>query len=179
MRTTFDISVGVAVILTLGFTISMWWYMREDYFGRKPEVSTSPMEISDMASPTSRQRANWRFPSLALFGAIVLLSNWALIAVALGWVGEPKQKFTWVDEPVTETIAGKHYFNERVVLDGKSFKDCYFTNVTFVFNGTKPFSLTDSHFIGRPVATSENPVVMGSFVFLRGLAVLFHPMCQS
>jgi hypothetical protein len=163
MRETFDILVGIAVVLTLGFTISMWWYMREEFHGRRPAVASRT---------TERPKKDRRFIALASFGAIVLFSNWILIAIAMGWIGESKIKFVWVDEPPTEIIAGKHYYNERIVLDGKSFKDCYFFHVTFIFNATRPFSITDSHLIGKPVVASDNPAVTGAFLFLRGVGFI-------
>jgi hypothetical protein len=50
-------------------------------------------------------------------------------------------------------IGHRAHHNETVPLDGFSYYDCTFDNVTFVFQGKGPFELL----------RSDNPVVMGSF----------------
>ena len=38
-----------------------------------------------------------------------------------------------------EVVVGHKFVNERVVLDGKSYRTCTFENVTFVYEGRAPF----------------------------------------
>jgi hypothetical protein len=75
------------------------------------------------------------------------------------------------DYPLKE-IRGKTFKDETVQLDGNSFIDCTFDNVTFRFDGEAPFRFTNDHFTGKFSLTSNNPVVkttmglVGTFIKL-------------
>ncbi len=51
----------------------------------------------------------------------------------------------WGKKPRVSVIE-KSFVNERVEIDGKSFINCKFTNVTLVFRGEAPFDLSDCGF---------------------------------
>ena len=42
-----------------------------------------------------------------------------------------------------ESISGRDFKGERVVLDGKSFRECRFLSCILVFEGTEVFALAD------------------------------------
>jgi hypothetical protein len=44
--------------------------------------------------------------------------------------------------------------------------------IPVIFNATRPFSITDSHLIGKPVVASDNPAVTGAFLFLQGVSFI-------
>lgn len=60
------------------------------------------------------------------------------------------------------SIINKHFKNETVELDGKSFHDCAFENVTFVYHGTRQTQFINcsrpNHGCGY-IFQSDNPVV--------------------
>jgi hypothetical protein len=62
------------------------------------------------------------------------------------------------DYPLKE-IRGKTFKDETVELDGNSFIDCTFDNVSFRFDGDAPFRFTNDHFTGKFSLTSNNPIV--------------------
>jgi hypothetical protein len=66
-------------------------------------------------------------------------------------------------------IKNKSFLNERVLLDGHSYKDCTFTNVKFVYNGTTPTVIIRSYFKGVNAVASDNPVVNSTAVMMKGL----------
>ncbi len=55
-------------------------------------------------------------------------------------------------------IIGKTFKNERVELDGFSYIECKFINVTFVYKGEAPYDMVNIEFIGTPrfdISSSE------------------------
>jgi hypothetical protein len=56
-----------------------------------------------------------------------------------------------------ETVVGKTFRNEIVPLDGRSYSNCQFFNVTFEYNGTGPVQLLNNAFHGDVRFTSANP----------------------
>lgn len=83
-----------------------------------------------------------------------------------------RNEFIFNDFPPSIVVSKEKFINERIILDGKSYIDCEFENVTFVFNGTAPFSLMNNKFNGRIQVASDNPAISGSFALLRGLGYL-------
>jgi len=71
------------------------------------------------------------------------------------------------DYPLKE-YRGKTYKDETVQIDGNSFIDCTFDNVTFRFDGEAPFRFTNDHFQGKFSLTSNNPVVKATMELLGG-----------
>lgn len=46
-----------------------------------------------------------------------------------------------------ETVVGRHFTNEKVVIDGKKFVDCVFSGVKLTYNGTADFQFQQCEFI--------------------------------
>ena len=69
-------------------------------------------------------------------------------------------------------VAGKKFINERVLLDGHEYQNCVFENVTFVYNGTTPFSVSHNRMDGTIRIHSDNPAVNGAMLLLKGFDVL-------
>jgi hypothetical protein len=113
----------------------------------------------------------WAFSPLVL----ILLATGILVSRGMGWIGEPKQRIgatSFVNEPPRFVIANKRFINERITLDGIAYRNCRFENVTFVFNGTSPFALDGACIFGRIQVASDNPVVEGTMIWLRGLGII-------
>jgi hypothetical protein len=167
----FEILVGGATIIVVPFVILAWWYAREDYFSKHPKPGRVVTE-----APMPRRRwqflEQWRFPALVLLGVIALISNWILLAVVFGWIGE-QPKFAFSNKPATEIVQDRQFNNERVVIDGKSFRNGKFTNVTFVYNGTANFDLMNSNIYGSRWFSSDNPAIIGTVLLLKGIG--FNP----
>jgi hypothetical protein len=64
-------------------------------------------------------------------------------------------------EPL-KSIVNKHFKNETVELDGKSFHDCIFEKVTFVYQGTMPAQFVNCsrpNHAGEYIFRTDNPAV--------------------
>src|SRR5271154_4485970 len=78
----------------------------------------------------------------------------AFVANVIGWYESSKKTtvFTteeWLERAKhLELVVNKEISNQEVILDGKSFQDCTFNNVTFIYKGTAPFLLTHNHLNG-------------------------------
>jgi hypothetical protein len=135
----FDVLVGLAVIAGTVFGAMTLFYTAALYYGWKPEEGALIHMLP----------ASWALLSLAIFGIVVLLSTWALISVRMGWLWRrPSQQFVFVNEPPRNIVAGREFINQRVPLDGMAYRDCTFTNVTFLYSGTAPVEISGSHYKG-------------------------------
>jgi hypothetical protein len=83
-------------------------------------------------------------------------------------------KFIFRDIPPDIVVSKKKFANERILLDGHSYRECTFDNVTFGFNGTRPFGFMRNTVNGTMRFASDNPAVSGAFTLLRGFGVLNH-----
>jgi hypothetical protein len=69
-------------------------------------------------------------------------------------------------------VNDKLFLNETVILDGKSYADCTFQNVTFVFNGTSRFAFSHNRIIGPFALQTDNAAVAWTTIWLKGLGLL-------
>jgi hypothetical protein len=119
-------------------------------------------------------------PLRSRFGALLGNRIWALaplvlVVVALGVLaagslgghfgGLPGWRYPY--EP--ERIVGKKFSNQRVLLDGRSFLDCEFSNVTLVYNGTTPIQLRNNRIRGAIRYDSDNPAVVATILMLNAM----------
>jgi len=108
----------------------------------------------------------WAFAPLAL----VVVALGVVTAGHLGWLGARPVNFpTWPYPYQPERIVGKKFANQRVVLDGKSFFDCDFTNVTMVYNGTTAIQLRGNRLHGAIRYDTDNPAVVGTILMLHAM----------
>ena len=68
-------------------------------------------------------------------------------------------------------VIGKSFVNQEVPLDGFSYSDCTFRNVTLVFNGDAPFDLTNNTIEGVYIR-SANPALNGLIQLLIELKMI-------
>ena len=105
----------------------------------------------------------WAFAPLAS----VVVALGVVSAGHLGWLGGQSGAFPrWPYPYEPERIVGRKFANERVVLDGRSFFDCDFTNVTMVYNGTTAIQLRDNRLHGVIRYDTNNPAVVGTILML-------------
>jgi len=69
-------------------------------------------------------------------------------------------------------IVGKTFTNQRILLDGYSYNNCRFTNVTLVYNGTAPFDLANNTFDGLLLVSSDGPEIMAIIITMKELGLL-------
>ncbi len=65
-----------------------------------------------------------------------------------------------------EVVRHKKFKNEEVLLDGFSYEECEFENVTFVFNGDAPFDLVKNKIQGAVLKT-KSPSISGFLQLLK------------
>jgi hypothetical protein len=94
-------------------------------------------------------------------------------------VTEP-YKYKWLgDTPPSSLVSDRFFDDEEVPLDGKSYINCTFTNVTFVYDGTAPMVFSHNSVFGGFKIKSNNPSVEASLIFLYGFGVLKIPIVKS
>lgn len=81
--------------------------------------------------------------------------------------GVQKPLFPYENKPLID-VKNRKFTNEQVVLDGHSFSDCTFTNVSFVYNGTNKFDFQHNTVKGNVLIKSENRAVTHTIEFLKG-----------
>jgi hypothetical protein len=78
----------------------------------------------------------------------------------------------WKDYPKTEVVR-QRFSHETVVLDGHDYINCTFDQVTFVYDGIAPFSLTGETSLIQPVALQTRNMRIAHYLFfLTGAGLL-------
>jgi hypothetical protein len=77
----------------------------------------------------------------------------------------------WPDPYRPTVVVGKTFRNEIVPLDGYSYSNCKFYNVTLLYNGTTPIQFIGNDLYGYRIR-SKNPAVNGAFILAKGLDLL-------
>ena len=70
-----------------------------------------------------------------------------------------------------EMVAGKHFINQTIVLDGKHFVDCTFENCIIRWNGGF-HTVTNIKFMGTPYYVFSNDITIGTIHFLKSIGAL-------
>jgi len=98
-------------------------------------------------------------PRISLIGAALLVA--ASVASCLYFAkGLEQDPFAWRGAAVPlHRIQGKHFNNEQVLLDGTSYVECTFTNVTLIYNGTAPYRLEYITTAGTVNIRTDNPAI--------------------
>jgi hypothetical protein len=105
--------------------------------------------------------------------ALVVVALGVVTASHLGWLGGHSGAFVrWPYPYEPERIVGRKFSNERVVVDGKSFFNCDFTNVTIVYNGTTAIQLRGNRLHGTIRYDTDNPAVVGTILMLYAMKEL-------
>jgi hypothetical protein len=80
-----------------------------------------------------------------------------------------------------ESIRGRTYANERVVLDGRDFQACVFINATFVYNGTAGFAFSHNTLEGSYIVVTGAQNRAGSYTvaMLKGLGMIRGPILDD
>lgn len=126
-----------------------------------------------MTTKHLREKKLWA--ALILTAMSVLLSTYSVyLHIESFSTLAQTDKFAWRAIPgPTHQLIGKHFQNEKVLLDDNYFINCTFKNVTLVFNGTAPFRIEGGEVNGYTL-TSENPamqVLVGLLYSLHGLTM--------
>ncbi len=113
----------------------------------------------------------WKTP--AELGSMVSRSVVKLIknSPAVGWVRADLIFKENSMVPITK-VRNRNFTNEKVLLDGFDYKQCKFTNVKFVYNGTAEFKFTDNIIEGMLNFSAGSLSVFCTVAFLKGLGLL-------
>lgn len=105
--------------------------------------------------------------SLGLLGILVISTGFLYFATKIPETTTSNAgKLDWKSVN-KKTIRNRDFRNERVVLDGKSFRHCTFENVTFEYNGVAPFDMEDNKISGSYVVASKSEPILGILIFLK------------
>ena len=117
----------------------------------------------------------WAFAPLGL----ILVATGILVGREFGWLGASKAPTSmetsfqkWPDPYTPITVFGKKFRNESVKLDGYSYMDCDFFNVTFVYNGTTAIQFVHNNVYGVPAFHSDNPAVSGTMAMAKAFQLM-------
>ena len=103
---------------------------------------------------------------------LIIIATSIFVFKELGWIAiKPTKEYkidNW-DKYSKTPIIGKTYVNQRVLLDGNSYNNCTFTNVTLVYNGTAPFDLANNVFNGGIIISSDKPNIAALIITLKEL----------
>jgi hypothetical protein len=161
-----DKSIDVAMFIVYAYLM---------YRQNKILEETNRLMLDNAAEIKMPPRSYGRYwPMIAMSGLTLL--TW--IAIGVG------PKINGIDEGPAITkfdprssehmsyIAHRNYFNERVPLDNIHYDFCDFTNVTFVYNGLGPVSLTNNTIQNSYTISTDNDVVATTEAMLEGLNYL-------
>lgn len=98
---------------------------------------------------------------------VVLLIIILLVGVAIGRTTNGRTAF-FSQSPLTE-IRHRNFLNESVLMDGKSYENCSFMNVTFIYNGTARFGFRNNVLSGQITVRTDNDAVFATGVLFKGL----------
>jgi hypothetical protein len=123
--------------------------------GVKPKMTNLPVLT------ISKTRAYWIAASLF----VTLL----VAGVSLFY---PRYPFIFNKNAKLELVENKTFSSEVVKLDGKEFRDCTFSFVTFQYDGTTPIKMEHNTFSGGyfKMATN-NPSVLAAWLVAKGFGV--------
>ena len=104
----------------------------------------------------------WAFAPVVL----IVLASILLVGREVGWLGPSAPNFA---DQNMEQVINKTFKDSVVDVDDKEFVECLFEgNVTFRFEGKRPFRFTNSRFAPQTkiTFTSSNPVVSQTAILL-------------
>lgn len=102
---------------------------------------------------------------------LLVIATAIFISKELGWIGSSHKEgeavkfIKWPDPYKPISVVNKTFRNEKVVLDGHSYSNCKFYNVTFVYNGTTTIIFSNNEVYGA-FLSSDNPAVNGAFMWM-------------
>lgn len=90
-----------------------------------------------------------------------------LIGAGVSWIvgriskpGPTQSSVSWRN-PHFDIVSGHTYVNKSIEIDGKSFRDCSFENVSFIFHGLAPAEFLGNTKMSRGFSLdTDNPAIM-------------------
>ncbi len=119
---------------------------------------------------------NWRIYA-NIFAGILLVTGIAITGYSImnnQTNTTPTCSFTYDHDAQLELVTDRWYQNEKVTLDGYRYRNCTFTNVTFVYNGTKPFEFSYNTVEGPITLTTQNIGLWQYLLFLNAAGIIDH-----
>ncbi|HWF59402.1 MAG TPA: hypothetical protein VN666_03730 [Nitrospira sp.] len=113
------------------------------------------------------------YPKGLRIGLFFVVFSLILNAVGFYFLWHPRDPFAHWKDYVKEQINSKTFRNEVVILDGKSYRDCTFIDVTFQYDGNAPFEFTHNKVFTHGVQMKSYNRGFSAFVqFMLDLKVL-------
>ena len=101
------------------------------------------------------------FVSVAAAGTYIAISVLLLRQKKKAVPTSREETLNAFQNPRWEAITGYRFSNQSVDLDGKSFRDCSFTNVTLMYHGTAPTEFANGcTFDGSVSVDTRNPALI-------------------
>jgi hypothetical protein len=93
-----------------------------------------------------------------------IVAGFLLAAFAIRGAWRKPKVYDWREafrKPQWDIVSGHSYSNKTIEVDGKSFRDCKFENVTFVFRGKAPTEfIGDTQVAGGFSVDTDDPAIM-------------------
>jgi hypothetical protein len=113
-----------------------------------------------------------QMPHLNIRNLIILaLIFGSLVFSGIGWYQYSHSGFRFDENAKLEEVSFKTFRNETVPIDGKSFHNCTFINVTFEYDGRSTIAFSNNTMVGAIGVKSINPSIFGGWILVKGLGL--------
>jgi hypothetical protein len=142
------IAYGCLGISAFGIALSEIWRRNSNIFAKWPQWSKSP---------------KWSFvPAIMITVATIILVVKIILPSQPRATQVQENWYPLENVQLTPVQFGK-FWNQEVEVDGKSFQNCTFEGVTFVFKGQQPFIISHSKVSGpMRLKTSKGPALIAA-----------------
>jgi hypothetical protein len=161
------------VIITATIAVVGWIYRAVDAAGNLEFLLLKLNMNEDVARFLGSDRA------IDVFVALSMIALIGSLLYAANRIGRPSRvpglavgNATEFDLAKIRRVTRQRFINERVILDGHSYANCEFINVTFVYNGTGPFEMMNNNVTSNFKVTTESDAVKYTLALAKGLGLL-------
>lgn len=143
----FVLAIGTVATIVIGIVGLVLQKRSNDHFAVQNRIMLNQAPRGSKKD-TSGQQAAFKSPRWPLVTmAVMVMLVWAAAAVNYFYISRPfDPNKAWDDNAPLKRIYHQTFINETIPLDGYSYIDSTFDNVTFEYDGTGPVSIDNGHF---------------------------------
>jgi hypothetical protein len=149
---------GVLIVLLIG--LCSGWLLAGMFY----EERFSNMELLVANAEVLAGRAPEPMPRLPSRTVLISVGvGFLVVLIGAGFLSHRRYRARLVAPapflPAAEVIYGRTYRNEVVDIDGKTFVECTFENVTWRFSGNAAYEFKNVHPVGNNMFKAESPAI--------------------